>query len=193
MAALAAPMGLSSPESEADFFAELRLDQSYNDAAVAVEDLILQVPIRKPAKTEFIRVHPEYRFDTQMIDMREDGGIFLVATSLVPVLADLANPVSLRLSITRNKSLFIWPLKLQKGDRTNDWNESALAIAHEATTRWLSVHSGKNSYNARAALGDFGEPAWPAKTWPKLFRIATANRVISTLDHPVARTLLGLE
>ncbi len=52
--------------------ASLRLDQNYIETA-GVEKLLTTVPIGKPKKPDFVRVHPEKRFDCFILKV--DGEI----------------------------------------------------------------------------------------------------------------------
>ena len=54
-------------------FNALRLSQAYTDTT-GVEKLLTTVPVRKPIKTEFVRVHPKMHFDTMLLELKEDTG-----------------------------------------------------------------------------------------------------------------------
>jgi hypothetical protein len=49
-------------------------------AALGVKKILLTVPVRKPAKEWFIRVHPDpaYQLSTAVIELKEVGEIYLV-------------------------------------------------------------------------------------------------------------------
>ena len=60
--------------------AALRLDQSFAETA-GVKKLLTTVPVRKPNKQDFVRVHPDpaYRLTpTAIIELNEDREIYLV-------------------------------------------------------------------------------------------------------------------
>ena len=73
----AEPASSTIPAGSLDFNA-LRLSQDYAQAA-GVEKLLTTVPVRKPNKTEFVRVHPEMHFDTMLLDLKEDRESYLVS------------------------------------------------------------------------------------------------------------------
>jgi hypothetical protein len=69
--------------------AALRLDQSYADT-VGVKKLLTTVPVRKPNRQDFIRVHPdsEYRLTPAgIIEVKDDGEVYLVTPNMAPGLA----------------------------------------------------------------------------------------------------------
>ena len=146
----AEPASSTIPAGSLDFNA-LRLSQDYTQAA-GVEKLLTTVPVRKPNKTEFVRVHPQMGFETMLLDLKEDRESYLVAPSLLPGVSGLAVPVSLKLAINRASVLFLWPLRLPGEDgRSNVWHESAWEAAGLAVNRWVSMR-------ANMALGAYHLP-----------------------------------
>jgi len=61
----------------------LRLSQDFA-ATVGVKQALITVPVRKPNKQEFIRVHPDeaYRLETAVLELKEEREIYLVDPSL---------------------------------------------------------------------------------------------------------------
>src|SRR6516162_5223943 len=59
--------------------ANLRLAQNFNETA-GVKKLLRTVPIRKPSKQDFIRVHadPAFRENFAIIELKEDREVYLV-------------------------------------------------------------------------------------------------------------------
>src|SRR6516165_2084121 len=94
------------PTGTFDFNA-LRLSQAYEQTA-GVEKLFTTVPVRKPNKTEFVRVHPEMCFDTMLLELKEDRESYLVLPHLLTDVSGIAVPVSLRVAINRAGVLFLW-------------------------------------------------------------------------------------
>src|SRR5262249_33789564 len=60
--------------------ANLRLDQSYTEN-VGVKKLITNIPVKKPNKQTFFRIHPgeEWRDNFPMIDFKDEGEEYIVA------------------------------------------------------------------------------------------------------------------
>jgi hypothetical protein len=167
-------------------------------AGIGVKNAILKIPVRKPSKGAFCRVHPseDYRLPTAVLDP-DDGRreVYLVAPLLRPALADepTLKPVLLATAIDRQGVLFVWPAGLPKGDRDCDaWSSMREAI-DLATRRWVRVvwSDGLGAYQVSYATGELAEPEWPDLTFPQILRIAFRDRYIDSLEHPVLRRLRG--
>src|SRR5262249_37753929 len=64
--------------------AALRLDQSFADA-VGVKKRLMTVPVRKPNRQDFVRVHPipAYRLTpAAIIELKEDREVYLVTPNM---------------------------------------------------------------------------------------------------------------
>src|SRR5215469_13562835 len=119
----------------------LRLSQDFASTA-AVKNVLNVVPVRKPGKQDFVRVHPsvDYRLTTAVIELREDRETFLLSPEMRNELATEMAAVTLFTGITRQGTLFIWSCKLPGADgKTNRWHESAIDAAQRAMTKWLRV------------------------------------------------------
>ena len=81
---------------EDEFLASLRIDQSYTDATVGVRKVLMTVPVRKPMKTEFFRVHPEHWLDCHVVEMKLEREHYFVLPEVAPVIAEFVEPVRLR-------------------------------------------------------------------------------------------------
>jgi hypothetical protein len=166
-------------------------------ATAASEIEAVEIAIAKPNKQEFIRVHPsaEFRLDAAIIEY--DRATYLV----VPGLADgaLRNQVTaVTLFVVQNtqKVTYLWPVALPKDGKFNTWTDSARELAARAMVQTIQVqanHSQKASrYDAVVPLGRPPEPEWPDLPFAKLLRLAFGDKVIDTIEHPVARRLLGI-
>src|SRR6478752_7913554 len=66
--------------------AALRLDQSFAET-VGVKKLLTTVPVRKPNRQDFVRVHPDpaYRLTpAAIIELKEDREVYLVMPDMAP-------------------------------------------------------------------------------------------------------------
>jgi hypothetical protein len=84
----AGPAANTAPKAdEPDPFdpASLRLRGDLT-AAMGVKKALLSVPVRKPDKTWFVRVHPDeaYSIQTAVIELKEEKETYLVARDLWP-------------------------------------------------------------------------------------------------------------
>jgi hypothetical protein len=177
--------------------AALRLSQDYA-ASMNVKKALLSIPVRKPDKSWFVRVHPseEYRLQTAVIELKEDRETYLVAQALWPDLAGEStfSPRSLFTAINRQGVLFLWPIRLPGPDgRVDEWSRTALEAAQLAAQGWVRVTANLSlgAYEVLQATGQLGEPDWPVLPFAELLRIAFKERYIASLDHPVLRRLRG--
>src|SRR5438132_289509 len=126
-----APLGHPTQSNQLDPFGDpssLRLDQSFADT-VGVRKLLTTVPDRKPNRQEFVQVHPDaaYRLTpAAIIEVKEDGEVYLVRPDVVPAVPGEFVTASLFATISRQGTLFLWPVKLPNPDgRQNEWHRSA--------------------------------------------------------------------
>lgn len=188
--------GVSAPEGAApdpglDALAQLRLDQDFA-AAVGLGSQLLTVPMRRPDKTWFIRVHPKHYFDTFVL---EDGSdIYAVAKQVAERCPDEVVARRLYLAVNTQKTYFLWPVKLPNADGSlDDWNLSAHEIADQARRTWVTVRSKRDmgAYICRPAPGITHEPEWPGESFDDIVKIATKGKVITGWDHPKLRQRRG--
>src|SRR5208337_4753401 len=103
--------GQQAPDVARDFDLEsLRLPQSFREAGV--KRLLTRVPLRRPTKFEFVRVHPEHFFETTVIDLKDERETYVVDQRLSQEVLDLAMHVRFLLAITRQRVLLLWPIRL---------------------------------------------------------------------------------
>src|SRR5574338_1133769 len=71
----------TTPQADPISVASLRLPQDFGSAA-GVRKILTTVPFRKPAGQAFVRVHPEWRLQAAILQLKEDGENYIVAPSL---------------------------------------------------------------------------------------------------------------
>ena len=175
---------------------KLRLDQSFAETA-GVKKLLTTVPVRKPNRQDFIRVHEgeNYRMDAALIEFREDRETYLVAPYIARELSGEYVLATIYTAINRQGVPFLWPVRLPTPDgRVNEWHHSARQGAALAMRRWIRVKPNMSLgayelYEAEAAIPD---PEWPDLPFQELVRIAFKDRLIDRLDHPAIKRLRGL-
>lgn len=173
----------------------LRLSQHFAESA-GVKKLVTTIPVRKPNKQDFIRVHPnpDYRLETAVLEFKEERETYLVAPTLWPELPGELTPKVLFTAINRQKVLFVWPVRLPGEDgRHDEWNASALEAASIAQKNWirLSANMSLGAYEIYQASGSLPEPEWPDMDFSKILETAFKGRFITDLDHPALRRLRG--
>jgi hypothetical protein len=193
------PEYVAAAPAQADPFdpASLRLDPDYLKSG-GVKKLLTTVPVRKPNKQDFVRVHPDpaYRVcGVAIIELQEERETYLVipeyAQGLDPRLFICCN---LYLAINRQKVLFLWPTKLPTpGGHVSAWHSSGLEGAEKAMTHWIRVvpNTDLGAYEFFVAESHLSEPEWPPQPLGDFIQIGFKDRIISGPDHPVMQKLRG--
>ena len=121
--------------------------------------------------------------------------------STEPLIAGLligfAKPTCIVTCISRQNTLFLWPVPMptEDGGRGyNAWHSTARQAAEMAKTQWVSLRADMSAgcYQVHTAAGALSDPTWPAKTFQELLRLSFSKRIITNPDHPIIRQLLGL-
>ena len=153
---------------------KLRLSQNFAESA-GVKKLVTTIPVRKPSKQDFIRVHPDpaYRVETAVLELKEDRETYLVAPDLWSELPGELIPKVLFTAINRQKVLFVWPIRLPGEDgRHDEWNASALDAAGRAQKDWIRIDANMSlgAYEVYQAIGALPDPEWPEMEFGQDFR-----------------------
>ena len=177
--------------------ASLRLSQDFT-ADLGVKKALITVPVRKPYKAWFFRVHPDeaYRLPTYVIDLKEENEIYLVDRPLWSELAGEStfSPRLLHTAMNRQGVLFLYPIRLPGPDgKLDDWSRSALEAVQRAQTNWVRVAANMSlgAYDVFEATATLPEPQWPEQSFQELLKVGFKDRQIDSLDHPVIRKLRG--
>ncbi|MET4514307.1 hypothetical protein [Bradyrhizobium sp. I1.7.5] len=179
---------------------QLRVDPSTMEGT-HVKKLLTTVPVRKPNKQEFVRVHPgvQYRETQAFIELKDDRETFAVDLRAVPELREECFFATLYTTITRGGVLFLWPVKVPSADgKILEWHSSAAMAAQHAMKAWVRVRANValGAYEiSESTSPNLPEPGFPEETpFRDLYRIAFNNtKIIRSLDHPVVRRLRGGE
>ncbi len=99
------------------------------------------MPVKKPEKQDFVRVHPDLRlYSAALVELKDDREIYLVLPELVSELPGEFYIADLRLAINRQGVVFLWPIRGPGPDgRYIQWHQSAADCAELAETRWIRV------------------------------------------------------
>jgi hypothetical protein len=188
-----------APINSADPFANLealRLSQSFVEMAGA-KPLLITVPVRKPHKQEYVRVHPDpaYRMDCAIIELKEDREVYFVTPAIAAAMPNEVIPVTLFTAISRQGVVFLWPVKMPTSDRRSSaWNHSARAAAEVCMKGWHRVPANMalGAYEPIPAKGVIPEPEWPDHTFTDLLRVGfPGDKFVGVLHHPVLKMLRG--
>lgn len=171
----------------------LKLSTDYS--AAGVKNIITQVPIRKPPKHDFFRVHPDadYRCDMALLVYGDEKDTFFVAHQLQEELIGHMKPFTLLTYINRQGVTALWPIRLAGTDNEHPAWETARIAAEMATEQWVRVQYNRslNGYETFPATQIKAEPQWPDLTFEDLVEIASRGKIIDTMDHIVLRKLRG--
>ena len=174
----------------------LGLTQDFLTTA-GVKKLLTTVPVRKPGRQDFVRVHPSesYRLNVSTIVLKDDDETYVVDPSLHEELASETVTQTLFTAVNRQRVLFLWPVRLPPPDgRTMAWWTSAREAAEMAMTKWVRLQANKSlgAYEITAATTQIAEPEWPEVSFTELLRIAFRDKRVDRIDHPVIQRLRGL-
>jgi len=173
----------------------LRLDQNYADT-VGVKKLLTTVPVRRPGQQDFVRTHPVYRLTpAALLELKDDREVYLVAPEMTAELPGEFFPACLYLTVNRQNTCSIWPVRLPGPDgKHSEWHRSAAEAAELAQHRWVRIKANMNlgAYEIYLAPNEnIPDPRWPEQSFDEILRVAFGDRFISSLDHPVVKRLRG--
>jgi hypothetical protein len=186
----------SMDESELLDLNKLRLSQNFSELS-GVKKAILTIPVRKPNRHEFIwvRAGEDWRFETAVLELKEERETYLVDKTLWPTLANEIVPKVLFTVMNRQNVLSLWPVRLPGEDgRIDQWSRSALEAAELGQKHWirLTANMSLGAYEVHIAENELPEPVWPQLSFQDIIRIAFKDNFIQTVDHPVIQRLRGL-
>jgi hypothetical protein len=176
--------------------ASLRVDARMSDAALGVERPLLEVPVQKPSRQVFFRVHPDadMRMDAAVITLEAERETYLVAPTIASFIPEETKLVRLLTCMPRTGGPFLWPLSLPAEGRELRWHSTARKAAEIAETKWVRMQANipLGAYDVTTST-HIPDPVWPKHTLGDYLRIAFGDgRLINREDHPVIRRLQGL-
>jgi hypothetical protein len=172
----------------------LRLPQDFSFAPL-LRPRLTAVPVRKPAAEWFIQTRPGPESQRPFFIAQPEGEVnpYLVTKSVWQSLLRhrRVRRHQLLTAVTRQGVVFLWPLRLPRP--RDSWAESALEAGRLAAGRWVRVRANREqrAYDVREAEGDWPAPEWPSEPFARLLGLAFGDRVIRSLQHPVAQRLRG--
>jgi hypothetical protein len=174
---------------------DMRLRQDFG-AQLSVQKKLILVPVRKPNRQDFVRVHIAENFRAQyaLIELKEDREIYVLDPALCSLLPGEAFPAMLFTAMNRQGVLFLWPVRLPREDgKVLEWHRSSMEAAQAAMSHWVKVVANMSlgAYDLHEATADIPEPDWPDSTFDEILNIAFKGRIINSSDHPVIQRLLG--
>ena len=143
----------------------LRVSQDFVKDS-GVKKLLTTVPVRKPNRQDFVRVHHDssYVLDTMLLNLKEERETYLVAPSFREEIPQELTHTRLALATNRQKVLFLWQLRLPgSSGKTDAWSMSALEAYEEAQSNWVRVSANMSlgAYEIYKPVGNLSDPEWP--------------------------------
>jgi hypothetical protein len=188
----------SSPPDPFGNLAALRLSQSFADT-VGVKKLLTTVPVRKPNRQDFVRVHPDPAFrltPAAIIELKEDREVYLVPPGMAQQLPGEFSVTTLFLAINRQNVIHLWPVKLPGPDgKHNEWHRSAAEAAEQAMGQWVKISANMSlgAYEIFEAFGNLPAPVWPEISFEEILKIAFRQRFVDSADHTLVQRLRGVQ
>ena len=184
------------PQAAADIFASLdtlRVAPDGSEGAI-VQSVLNFVPVKKPSKDWFFRIHPEYSLEVLILELKDDGEVLLVDPKLQGALLDekCVSLRTIRLGVNRQGNIFLWPVRMPVEGKRDPWATSALDAICLAETDWTRMQADMNygAYKIQKALVT-DVPKWPEQQFNELLRIGFKGAIVDDLNHPTLRRLRG--
>lgn len=167
-----------------------------DDDSPAVNPPVNDVPVRKPDKLKFYRVHPEFVLDRYILTVRDgmDETPYLITSELRLLVPEAVTKARIYPYVSTSKTVALWKVNHPKeGSRRNrQVYDSAARAAEQAKTLWTRIwwNAETSSYSHQTARADLGEPQWPDMDFQEMLEMAFNNLVIDTADHEVLRGIM---
>ena len=170
-----------------------KLPQNYTEMS-QVEKVHTIIPVANPPKTVFFRVNSDPAFSFETFLFKYENSNYLVFPEVAAQFPELVKAVRLVSVITRDGNPYLWPLRLPKDDgRSDNWAKSAIEISEIAKSVWVRVNADMSAscYIAYTAPGITAKPAFINMTMEEMLQKAFRDFVITDMNHPIAREMLG--
>lgn len=173
----------------------LRIPTNFGER-FAVKKLLVNVPVKKPNKSSFVRVKDgdEWEFMAFVFENKEAGETYLLTSDIADVVSESVRAVRLHLAVDRRANPLLIPVPLpDESGRRNAWHDSLALAVERAKHRWVRIVANMpaGSYDLLEAQGELNQPVWPEQNMTQLVEIAFQGKIISNLAHPVIKELLG--
>jgi hypothetical protein len=197
-----APASTGAPTArinEKDLFADpSKLRLSYGEGVVGTKEIVSKIPVRKPARHEFVRTSAseEMALVTYAYEDKETREIYFIAPDMVRSMFALGELRTVKLvpAVTKQGVALLIPAKLpSEGTAMTGWHETMLAAIERAKKTWIRMGADMalGGYRVFEAEGDLGEPDFPDMSLSEMLEIGFKGRIIDSEDHPVYNKLAG--
>ena len=156
----------------------VRVAAKPDPTVIGEKKLLTTVPVRKPARHDFIRVHADPRYRLLPAAISEGHNSHLLPSEYGDT------HYALCLAINRQGVAQIWPVPLPgPGGKHNPWHRKAVEAAELAMTRWVRLEPNPSlgTYDIFEAVGDMPEPSWPDLSFIEILKIAFRGRIVGQI------------
>lgn len=177
----------------------LASDMSYVDEEMGIEE-INSIPVRKPGKEKFFRVHPdkEYSIALQVLEIKDDSA--LKGEYVVPPPKDenLDQFFRENRAMIKKKEIvlcediagkhFVWPVAPLSSEYP--WHKTARKALSEARTKWTRIQPDSTCYKV-TTIDKPNKPNWPKEEFDQILNTSFEGKIIDSIEHPVVQYLKG--
>ena len=160
--------------------------------------LLTIVRVCKPNKESWVRTSPDTEnwIVGSVLELKSDGD---ETYWLLPKIRDalIGEPclkaVRLILAVDRQGNPFFWKIGMpDPNGRSQPWVDSLMDAANLAKTKWVRVAWSMATRGYELTEAEIkADPKWPVESLRDLLNIAFRGRIVSTMEHPILRTLRG--
>ena len=160
--------------------------------------LLTTVRVGKPNKESWVRTSPDtnHWIVGSVLELKSDGD---ETYWLLPKIRDalIGEPclkaVRLILAVDRQGNPFFWKVGMpDPNGRSQPWVDSMMDAVNLAQTKWVRVAWSMSTRGYELTVAEIkADPKWPVEPLSDLLNIAFRGRVVSTMEHPILRTLRG--
>ena len=165
---------------------------------LGVEKPILVIPVEKPNRQSFFRVHPspDFRADVRVIKLEAERETYLLTNDIWRLIPGETKYVRLIPYITREGGIGLWPLSMPDdllGKKDTNWGVTSRKAAEFAEHKWVRMQANMQLGRYDVVTSDkILDPVWPKITFREILEKAFGkDHLIDSLDHPVIRQLQG--
>ena len=164
-----------------------------NQKTIPIQQEQTVIPVRKPGRQQWIRVHPSLEKDVYLLEWKEENEYYLLQPNILPHIMTKVRQYRLYLGMFHGGGLFFFPVVLaDELGKWNSWHLSAFKAIPKAKEKWIRFEADKQTgvYQIFEADG-LADPVWPELTINKALLLAFKERVITSKDHPIIKQLTG--
>ena len=177
----------------------LASDMSYVDDSTEIEE-ISSIPVRKPGKEKFFRVHPcdEYSITLQLLEITDDrnlNGHYVVLPTEDKNLdqffrenKDMIKKKTIVLCEDTAGKHFVWVVAPPSSDYL--WHKSARKASDEARRKWTRIQPDSNCYKV-TTIDNPNKPNWPKEQFDQILDTSFEGKIIESMEHRVVKYLKG--